>query len=180
MVLSVDLPVAFPINVAVDSSHDSGNHFSAGVIPGPCSVQDPVERLQAVHGYVAARRAEPGVDAPLRLAPLLHQVPSRLATSALKAYARRVDLQASNIIGPTLQCFLRAHTSNASTLSARCPGIPLMAVLVSYEGTCTVGFTIDPAAVTDAELLLECTLGAFSDLGVDAAVAPADAAEAEE
>jgi len=56
----VDLPIAFPINIAVDTSHDSGNHFSAGVIPGPCSVQDPVERLQAVHGYVAARRAEPG------------------------------------------------------------------------------------------------------------------------
>ncbi len=43
-----------------------------------------------------------------------------------------------------------------------------MAVLVSYEGTCTVGFTIDPAAVADSDLLLGCTLEAFSELGVHA------------
>lgn len=168
----VDLPIAFPINIAVDTSHDSGNHFSAGVIPGPCSVQDPVERLQAVHGFVAARRAEPGVDAPLRLAPLLHQVPSRFATSALKAYARRVDLQASNIIGPDFAVFLAGAQVERFYAFGPLPGIPLMAVLVSYEGTCTVGFTIDPAAVADVELLLACTLEAFSELGVNA-VGPA-------
>ena len=163
-----DLPVAFPINVAADASHDSGNHFSAGVIPGPCSLQDPVERLQAVHGLVSARRAEPGVDAPLRLAPLLHQVPSRLATTALTAYARRVDLQASNIIGPECAVYLAGAQVERFYAFGPLPGIPLMAVLVSYEGTCTVGFTIDPAAVTDPELLLDCTLSAFRDLGVDA------------
>ena len=148
--------------------HDSGNHFSAGVIPGPCSLQDPVERLQAVHGLVSARRAEPGVDAPLRLAPLLHQVPSRLATTALTAYARRVDLQASNIIGPDCAVYLAGAQVERFYAFGPLPGIPVMAVLVSYEGTCTVGFTIDPAAVTDPELLLECTLSAFRDLGVDA------------
>ncbi len=163
-----DLPVAFPINVSTDASHESGNHFSAGVISGPCSLEDPIERLQEVHGSVAARRAEPGVDAPLRLAPLLHQVPARLATKALNAYARRVDLQASNIIGPDCAVFLAGARVERFYAFGPLPGIPVMAVLVSYEGTCTVGFTIDPAAVTDPELFVECTRGAFIELGVDA------------
>ena len=163
-----DVPVAFPINVAGDAAHDSGNHFSAGLIPGPCSLQDAEQRLQAVHALVSARRAEPGVDAPLRLAPLLHQVPARLATTALTAYARRVDLQASNIIGPDCAVFLAGAQVERFYAFGPLPGIPVMAVLVSYEGTCTVGFTIDPAAVTDPDLLVECTLEAFSDLGVGA------------
>ena len=54
------------------------------------------------------------------------------------------------------------------------PGVPIMAVLVSYDGTCTVGFTLDPASVTEPELLLECVVGAFAEMGVEAA-APDDA-----
>ena len=124
-----------------------------------------------VHDLVAARRAEPGVDAPLRLAPLLHQVPARLATTALTAYARRVDLQASNIIGPDCAVYLAGAKVDRFYAFGPLPGIPLMAVLVSYEGICTVGFTIDPAAVTDPELLLDSTRTAFCDLGVDASTA---------
>ena len=135
-----DLPVAFPINVAGDASHDSGNHFSAGVIPGPCSLEDPVERLQAVHDLVAARRAEPGVDAPLRLAPLLHQVPARLATTALDCLCTKGRSTGEQHHRTRLRGLpRRGARSTASTPSARCPAYPLMAVLVSYEGTCTRG-----------------------------------------
>ena len=40
----------------------------------------------------------------------------------------------------------------------------MMAVLVSYRGTCTVGFTIDPAAVTAPDLLVSCTRESFEEL----------------
>ena len=162
-----DLPVAFPINIAADDSAESGNHFSAGVIAGPCSVQDPLERLRVVHELVVARRAEPGVDAPLRLAPVLHQVPARLATTALSAYAARVDLQASNIIGPDCAVYLAGARVTRFYAFGPLPGIPVMAVLVSYEGTCTVGFTIDPAAVASPDVFLEGVVAAFVELGVE-------------
>lgn len=163
-----DIPLAFPINIDNDASPDSGNHFSAGVIPGPASVEDPWERLRVVHELVAARRQEPGIDAPLRLAPLVHQAPSRLATMALSAYARRVDVQASNITGPDCALYLAGTRVQRFYAFGPLPGVPIMAVLVSYDGTCTVGFTIDPAAVTDPELLLEGVAQAFAELGVEA------------
>lgn len=162
----VDVNVAFPINISRDASTESGNHFSAGVIPGPCSVEDPFERLDAVRHLIAARRAEPGVDAPVRLASLLHQVPPRLATTALGAYAARVDLQASNVVGPRSAVYLAGVHVSRFYAFGPLPGIPIMAVLVSYEGLCTLGFTIDPAAVTHTELLLSSVSAAFAELGV--------------
>ncbi|WP_270889616.1 wax ester/triacylglycerol synthase domain-containing protein [Pedococcus sp. 5OH_020] len=165
----LDIPVAFPINVSRDAAQRSGNHFSAGVIPGPCSVSDPRERLRLVHELVVARREEPGVDAPLRLAPLVHHVPSRLATVALGAYARRVDLQASNIMGPQRPLYLAGVPIERFYGFGPLPGIPIMAVMVSYDGTCTVGFTIDPASVTDVGLFMDCVDAAFDELGVRSA-----------
>jgi hypothetical protein len=162
-----DLPIAFPINLATDGSAESGNHFSAGVISGPCSVDDPWERLRLVHELVAARRQEPGIDAPLRLAPFVQHVPSRLATPALRAYARRVDLQASNVIGPDCALYLAGTRVQRFYAFGPLPGVPLMAVLVSYAGTCTVGLTIDPASVTEPNLLVESVAGAFAELGVE-------------
>jgi len=37
-------------------------------------------------------------------------------------------------------------------------------VLVSYDGICTVGFTLDPEAVTDTALFTACVRDAFAEL----------------
>ena len=161
----VDVPISLPIDVgSADPSADSGNHFSAVVIPGPCSLTDPAARLRAVHDLVASRRSEPAVDAPLRLAPILHRVPGWLTRPAINAYARRVDLQASNIPGPDFPLFLAGRKVEKFYAFGPLPGVPIMAVLASYDGSCSIGFTIDPAAVTDVALLVECTRDAFNEL----------------
>ena len=159
-----DVPISFPIDVSGADNPGSGNHFSAAVIPGPSSVADPAARLLAVHELVASRRDEDGLDAPRRLAPLLHQLPSKLTATGLAAYARRIDMQASNIVGPDCAVYLAGAKVGRFYAFGPLPGIPFMAVLVSYEGTCTIGFTIDPAAVTDPELLLRSTRQSFEAL----------------
>ena len=100
----------------------------------------------------------------LGLAPILHQVPTWVTTPALKAYARRVDLQASNIVGPDCAVFLAGTKVERFYAFGPLPGVPLMAVLVSYEGVCTVGFTVDPAAVTDVDGLMSCMQESFVEL----------------
>ena len=159
-----DIPIAIPIDLARDDSPTSGNHFSAAVMAGPCALEDPRARLRAVHQLVASRRAEPGVDVPIRLAPLVHQTPSWLAERALKAYSRRVDMQASNVVGPDFPVYLAGTKVERCFAFGPLPGVPVMAVLVSYEGTCTIGFTIDPAAVTHPDALVACTAESFSEL----------------
>jgi diacylglycerol O-acyltransferase len=160
----VDIPLSFPVDVSGTSDPESGNHFSAAVIPGPSSIGDPTARLRRVHELVGARRGERGIDAPIRLAPMLHQVPAWLATAGLSAYSRRVDLQASNVIGPDFPVYLAGERVRTFHAFGPLPGLPVMAVLVSYDGTCTVGFTIDPAAVDDPELLVRLTQASFDEL----------------
>jgi diacylglycerol O-acyltransferase len=159
-----DIPISFPIDVSGAEAPESGNHFSAAVMPGPSSEIDPVGRLQAVHQLVASRRAEPGVDAAVRLAPVLHQIPSWIASAGLNAYSRRVDLQASNVVGPDCPVFLAGAKVHRFYAFGSLPGVPAMAVLVSYVGTCTIGFTLDPAAITDPELFVQLTRESFDEL----------------
>jgi len=162
-----DIALALPIDVAGDSEHQAGNHISAAIIPGPASVEDPVARLRIVHALVASRRAEPGLGALDHLAPTLRQIPARAAIAAMGVHARRVDLQASNLIGPAFPLYLAGQKVHRMYAFGPLPGVPAMAVLVSYEGVCTIGFTLDPAAITDTDLFVNCVHDAFEELGVD-------------
>ena len=44
------------------------------------------------------------------------------------------------------------------------PGIPVMTVLLSHCGTACVGITLDPAAVTDPDLFVECVRQGFDEV----------------
>ena len=104
------------------------------------------------------------MDAAVRLAPVLHQIPAWIATAGINAYSRRVDLQASNIVGPDCAVYLAGAKVHRFYAFGPLPGVPAMAVLVSYEGICTIGFTIDPAAITDPELFVALTRESFDEL----------------
>jgi diacylglycerol O-acyltransferase len=158
-----EIAVAVPIDVAADA-REAGNHISAAVIPGPASQTDPVERLRAVRALMLSRRDEPGLRALARLAPTFRQLPARVATTAMGLHARRVDLQASNLIGPSFPLYLAAERIERMYAFGPLPGVPAMAVLVSYDGLCTIGLTLDPAAVTDIALLVGCIKDAFDEL----------------
>ena len=159
-----DVAVALPIDVGGGVEHQAGNHVSAAVFPGPASVADPVARLHEVHDLVASRRTEPGLRALDHLAPTLRQLPARLAIAAMGVHARRVDLQASNLVGPPFPLYLAGEQVERLYAFGPLPGVPVMAVLVSYNGLCTVGFTLDPAAVTDQELFVSSVRDAFDEL----------------
>lgn len=159
-----DVPLALPIDVSGGSRHAAGNHISAAIIPGPSSIEDPVARLHRVHDLVVSRRAEPGLGALERLAPMLRQVPSSVAATAIAAHARRVDLQASNLVGPPCPVYIAGEKVDRMFAFGPLPGVPAMAVLVSYDGICTVGLTLDPEAVTDTALFTTCMRDAFAEL----------------
>jgi len=159
-----DVAVALPIDVAGEEQHEAGNHISAAILPGPASIADPIERLRAVHDLVASRRGEPGLRAMDHLAPTLGQLPARVAIAVMGVHARRVDLQASNLIGPSFPLFMAGEKVEQMNAFGPLPGVPVMAVLVSYDGMATIGFTLDPSAVTDIPLFTQCVRDSFDEL----------------
>ena len=131
------------------------------MISGPCSVSVTRScRLEAVHELVVSRGAPSPVSTP---------------RSALRPGCTRLlpGSQHRRHSRPTPGGWTcRRATSSDPTVRSTCsgtkverfyafgplPGIPVMAVLVSHEGICTLGFTVDPAAVTDlAGALMDCT-----------------------
>ncbi|HEY1917355.1 MAG TPA: wax ester/triacylglycerol synthase domain-containing protein [Streptosporangiaceae bacterium] len=159
-----DVPLALPINLRGESSGTAGNQFSAAVLSGPATIDDPVERMRAVARLVRQARSEPGLDAPARLAPVLAQLPAALSTLGLAAHARRVDLQASNVMGAPMPTYLAGQRVRRLYPFGPLPGIPAMAVLLSHDGTCCIGVTYDPAAITDAPLFFTCLGEAMDEL----------------
>lgn len=164
-----DVPMALPINMRDSAGRDSAgrdgaNRFSAAVLPGPATIEDPVDRMRHVAGLVRQARAEPGLDAAQRLGPVLAQLPSVFATFGLAAHARRVDLQASNVMGAPSPTYLAGQRVRRLYPFGPLPGIPVMVVLLSHDGTCCVGVNLDPAAVDDPPLFLSCLCEGFDEI----------------
>jgi diacylglycerol O-acyltransferase len=159
-----DVPMALPINVRGTVAGVGGNQFSAAVLSGPATIEDPAGRMRHIADLVQQARAERALDATARLAPLLAQLPGVFATTALAAHARRIDLQASNLIGAPVPTYLAGCRVRRLYPFGPLPGIPVMAVLLSHDGTCCIGLNLDPAAIDDLPLFITCLSEAFDEI----------------
>ncbi len=159
-----DVPMALPINVRDSVAGDGANQFGAAVLSGPATIEDPVDRMRHVAGLVREARAEPGLDAAQRLAPVLAQLPSAFATLGMAAHARRIDLQASNVMGAPMATYLAGQRVRRLYPFGPLPGIPVMVVLLSHDGTCCIGVNLDPAAVDDPPLFMSCLCEGFDEV----------------
>ena len=106
------------------------------------------------------------MDALLRVAAAVQEVPpssrkwARLPMHNVLIYRRATSSDRGPVDLPG-----RSTGSPLLPGSLLRPGIPLMVLLVSSAGTCTLGFTIDPAAITSRpELLMRCMVNAFTEI----------------
>jgi diacylglycerol O-acyltransferase len=159
-----DVPLAIPMSTRADGNVAAGNHLSMARLSGPASIEDPALRMVAVHDVVAAVRAEPAVGIIDTLADVLQHVPSALAIRGLTAHARQVDLHASNLMGAPFSVYLAGSRVRAMFPFGPLTGVPVMAVLLSYDGKCGIGLTLDPAAVTDPDLFAACVRDEFAEI----------------
>ena len=70
-----ELPIAFPVSLRTDDHPMGGNRFAGVRFAAPTGVEDPVERIQAIHEFVLDVRDEPAIDALGLAAPLLNRLP---------------------------------------------------------------------------------------------------------
>ncbi len=171
-----DLPFALPLNIRTEGDTSAGNHISVGRLPGPAWIEDPQDRIRAVHQLVAELRTEPALHVIDSVAGVLQHVPSVLAVRGLNAHAQQVDLHASNVLGAPFPVYLAGRRVLRMIPFGPLSGVPVMTVLLSYDGTCAVGVTIDPAAVTDPDLFMRCLEEGFQE--VRGSAAPRDSIQA--
>jgi hypothetical protein len=120
--------------------------------------------MQDVRRRVLAAREGDSLRILERLAPALQLLPTRLAAASAIAIGRRVDLQASNIPGPSTRLFLAGSEIRQLYPFGPLPGAAAMITMLSYAGTCCIGVVMDEAAVEEPELFVTCIREGFAEV----------------
>jgi diacylglycerol O-acyltransferase / wax synthase len=150
------LPMAMPISLRSGDHPMGGNRFAGARFAAPVGATDPAERIRLVREFVLHARDEPAIDALGLAAPLLYRVPPPLFARWYAAQTAKLDLQASNVAGLPWDAYVAGAKIERMLPFGPVPGCAVMATLLSYAGTCSVGISCDAASITDPELFMAC------------------------
>ena len=159
-----ELPMAFPVTVRGKDDAAGGNRFAAASMSGPLGDLPPADRIREVSRRSRIARSEPALDFLSRLAPGMARLPAAVLGALALRTAGRIDLQASNIPGLTRKSYIAGARVERMFVFGPTPGCAVMATLVSHQGTCCIGITVDHQAVTDPDVLLACLEQGFAEV----------------
>ncbi len=165
-----DVPVSelrmnMPINVRSEENEtDAGNRFVPARFRVPIDIDDPAERVAALHELLANTRAEPALPLLDEISASINRMGIAAATRILGGMLKAVDLTTSNVPGPWFPVF-----SSGAKIERMYPFGPLAGsavniTLLSYDGSLEVGINADRAAVGDLDVLTHCVTEGFAEV----------------
>lgn len=172
------MPIGFPISVRKEGDAPGGNKFVGSQYAAPVGLVDPIARVRHVQDFVREMRAEPALDAMLRVMPVMAQLPTIAMTTITSSLTAAQDAQVSNIPGIAEDLFLAGAQVTHFWPFAPVPGCGMMIAMITHNGRCCIGINSDRAAVTDPELLTDCLREGLEEmivLGRSRSNQPADA-----
>ncbi len=168
--LALDQPVdrlrmSMPISIRDESTEDdAGNQFVPTRFPIPTDIEDPVECMRAVHDLVLHERGEPALGVVEPLAGILYRMPTSMSTGLFGSMLRGVDLVTSNVPGPPFPIYTAGSGIDSMFAFGPMAGAGANLTLLSYQDSALIGVNVDPAAVTDPELFVQCYRDGWDDV----------------
>lgn len=159
-----ELPIAFPISIRTSSDAAGGNQFAGAFFAGPMGEPDPIERMRLIGEFVRQVRVEPSLDAISRLTPLLASLPDPILAAVSGSLTSTQDVQISNVPGLRDPMFMAGAEITHAYPFGPLPGVAAMLTMVSHVGRCCLGINVDPAAVTEPELLTRYLQEGFEEI----------------
>lgn len=159
-----ELRLATPASLHRDGGA-GGNWFAPTRLEVPTAGEHPGPRFGVIQERLARARREPAVPLAGTLASAVNRLPERLLLPALQAQANSVDFVATAIPGVR-----GARHICGATVEQSYPFGPRLGRLVNLTGfgnddRLDIGIALDPVAIIDPEMFLECLLGAFAGFG---------------
>jgi WS/DGAT/MGAT family acyltransferase len=137
------------------------NQLVGAVLRGPLGRLDFGDRVQLVGQIVLQGRVQPWAGLMEDAADAAVRLPG--AVAAIAGAVGSLDLLASNLVGPPEPMWLgRIPVVSMIPVGPR-TGAAVNATLLSYGPAAAVGLNLDPAAVTDPGVLLDCLAAAFEE-----------------
>ena len=156
--------VTFVVSTRTDPSSGE-NAFTPVPVELPGGAMDLTERFSSIHDLLGQRRADVHGSGPMGLvATVANLVPTSVVTGLIRSQASHIDFATSN-----LPAFLDdTYVAGARTLHAYpfgpLAGTALNLTQISIAGSLDIGVHLDPAAVSDPELLRVSLEEAYQDL----------------
>jgi WS/DGAT/MGAT family acyltransferase len=167
--------VAFsPLSVRSRSVHASfGNQMSATLVGLATNIENPVERLLAIHKSVAGSKVYGHAVSADSLTEIIPTTTLALATRLYSGlhladrHAPIYNLSITNIPGPQRPLFLSSAKLEAQSNSAPLfDGLGLVVVALSYNGVVDIAVTSTPEVMPDMQVMTDAIGIALNDLEV--------------
>lgn len=153
--------VAIPISTKAHEA-EMQNQLQGAAIRGPLRMADPVERIRLVHEMVIRARNQPYLPLVEPATALAVRIPGMVELAA--KVLRSVDLVASNVPGPPTDLYLAGARVERMVPVGPRSGAALNVTLISYNGSAYLGVNVDPAAVPDPDVLVDCLETGFDEV----------------
>ncbi len=158
---SVDeLRVTLPISVRRPDDPAAGNRITLARFTVPVGLADPMARIKAIGERCRRARHERSVSSANTIAGALNLLPPQVVGSMLK----HVDFLASNVPGIAFPVYLAGARMTAYVPFGPTLGASANITLLSYDGTCGIGVTVDTAAVPDVGVFMACLAEGFEEV----------------
>ena len=154
------LRVTLPISIRTPDDPVGGNRITLIRFAVPASGPDAAACIAEMSHLCRAARDERSLAYTDAIVGVLNLLPRAAVASMLK----HIDFLASDVTGFPFPVWLAGARLTGQVAFGPTIGTALNLTLLSYEGTCSIGITMDTAAVADPELLAECLRAGFEEV----------------
>ena len=155
-----ELRVTLPISIRREGDPQGGNRITLQRFTVPVDLAEPGERLRLIGRRCRTAREDRAVPWSNAIAGILNLLPS----SAVAGMLKHIDFVASNVPGIGVPLYLAGAPVSGYFVFGPTTGSAMNATLLSYNGTCCVGFTMDAGAIPDGDVLVECMRQGFEEV----------------
>lgn len=154
------LRVAMPISIREEADDAGGNHVTVLRFKVPVGIEDPADRIAALHAVAGTKRAERSLPHTEAIAGVLNTMPRGVLGSMLK----RIDFLASNVPGVPTPMYLAGAEVERFYPFGPTAGSAVNVTLMSYRDLCCLGVNTDAAAIPDPDRFRSCLLAGFDEV----------------
>ncbi len=155
-----ELRVTLPINLRTPDDPAAGNRLTLERFTVPIDILDAADRIRAVGQRCRTARRERSIPYSNAIAGVLNLLPP----CAIGGMLKHVDFLASNVPGIGFPVYLAGARMTRCVPFSPTLGAAVNVTLLSYDGTCCIGVTVDTAAVPDIGVFMACLAQGFEEV----------------
>lgn len=155
-----ELRVTLPISIRQPDDPIGGNRITLMRFAVPISNRQPKDRIADSHRLCHAARDERSLAFTNAIAGTLNLLPAGFVRSMLK----RVDFLTSDVPGFPIPVYLATARLERFVAFGPTVGAAVNILLLSYNGTCEIGVSMDTLAIDDPKTFVTCLRRGFEEV----------------